>query len=89
MCNILIFTVNKFLYLKKQQFFFFLEALKTNTYSLIFKKKILKSNLWYNCSLKRKAKKINKGELIVLEPKSSLSREHGPPYTAGNMHIMH
>lgn len=32
---------------------------------------------------------MNQKELIVLEPKSSLLREHEPPYTAGNMHIMH
>eukprot|EP00105_Crassostrea_gigas_P040325 XP_019924473.1 PREDICTED: multiple epidermal growth factor-like domains protein 11 [Crassostrea gigas] len=32
---------------------------------------------------RRKAAKMNKKELIVLEPKSSLLREHEPPYTAG------
>lgn len=45
--------------------------------------------MFNNCSLKRKAAKMNKREFIVLEPKSSLLREHEPPKTAGNMHIMY
>lgn len=32
---------------------------------------------------------MNKRELIVLEPKSSLLREHEPPKTTGNMRIMY
>lgn len=32
---------------------------------------------------------MNKKELIVLEPKRSLLREHEPPYTAGNMYIIY
>lgn len=45
--------------------------------------------MYNNCSFKRKAATMNRKEFIVLEPKSSLLREHEPPYTAGNMHIMH
>lgn len=32
---------------------------------------------------------MNRRELIVLEPKPTLLREHEPPYTAGIMYIIY